>query len=273
VTGDDPRLDDVVQAVRAAAKYRHVALAVVRRVAARELANRRSPADAVKATKSKLHQVAAAYLPAAIDYGAALASLQRAAGDRDALRAACRDLMAGHVSSRERLPILEQFYAETLAGLAPRVVIDVACGLNPLAIPWMPLAPRPCYYAYDAYEDLARFVQQCLPLLGVCGAASAADVAQCPPAVHADLALVLKTVPCLEQQARGAGLRLLDALDAEWLLVSFPVRTIGGRSKGMAANYEAAFLRMVAGRPWRVTRFAFATELAFLVEKGSAHAT
>ncbi len=141
MSDDDPLLDELVRSVRGATKYRHLSADVVRRVGARELASRRSPADAVKATKGKLHQVAAAYIPAAIDYKAALATLQRSAGDREALRAACRDLMAGHVSTRERLPVLEQFYAETLAGLAPRVVLDVACGLNPLAIPWMPLGP------------------------------------------------------------------------------------------------------------------------------------
>ena len=35
----------------------------------------------------------------------------------------------------------------------------------------------------------------------------------------------------------------------------------------MRANYENLFLEMVAGRDWRVERFSFKTELAFLVEK------
>ncbi|MHB0874599.1 MAG: class I SAM-dependent methyltransferase [Anaerolineae bacterium] len=265
----DPRLDELVAAVRRGPKYRDMHAGLVRRIGARELAGRRNLADAVKATKSKLHQVAAAYLPAEFVPEAALASLRQAAtGSPEALRAACREVMAQHVSTRERLPILDHFYAETLAGLSPRVVLDVACGLNPLAIPWMPLAAEPLYCACDAHGGLAAFVSRCLPLLGVDGDACACDIAQDPPTTHADLALVLKTVPCLEQEGRGAVRRLLDALDAENVLVSFPVHSIGGRSKGMSENYESTFLRMVEERPWRLTRFAFATELAFLVQKG-----
>ena len=48
--------------------------------------------------------------------------------------------MGYHSSTRERLPILEQFYARALADIPPaRVVLDLACGLNPLALAWMPL--------------------------------------------------------------------------------------------------------------------------------------
>jgi hypothetical protein len=35
----------------------------------------------------------------------------------------------------------------------------------------------------------------------------------------------------------------------------------------MAVNYEARFQELVAGRDWSIRRFAFATELAFLVAK------
>jgi 16S rRNA (guanine(1405)-N(7))-methyltransferase len=65
-----------------------------------------------------------------------------------------------------------------------------------------------------------------------------------------------------------AGARLLDTLAARFVLVSFPVRSLGGREKGMAATYEARFATLVAGRGWSVRRYRFATELAFLVDKG-----
>ena len=55
---------------------------------------------------------------------------------------------------------------------------------------------------------------------------------------------------------------------ADYLLVSFPAHSIGGRDKGMAAHYEEGFLQAMHGRTWPVQRFAFASELAFLVWKG-----
>jgi 16S rRNA (guanine(1405)-N(7))-methyltransferase len=74
-------------------------------------------------------------------------------------------------------------------------------------------------------------------------------------------------VPCLEQVDKSAGQRLLDTLDTAHLLVSFPVHSLGGRSKGMAATYTAHFRQLVAGRGWRIERFEFATELVFRISK------
>ena len=52
----------------------------------------------------------------------------------------CLERMRGHASTQERLPILEEFFQTTLASIAPvESVLDLACGLNPLALPWMPL--------------------------------------------------------------------------------------------------------------------------------------
>ena len=60
--------------------------------------------------------------------------------------------------------------------------------------------------------------------------------------------------------------RLLDSLQAKYLLISFPAKSLGGRSKGMVQNYEALFEGWLEGRDWAVKRFEFENELAFLVE-------
>ena len=52
-------------------------------------------------------------------------------------------------------------------------MLDVACGLNPLAIPWMNLAPNATYHAIDIYEDMMRFLGKAVNLLGVQGNAEA----------------------------------------------------------------------------------------------------
>jgi 16S rRNA (guanine(1405)-N(7))-methyltransferase len=145
----------------------------------------------------------------------------------------------------------------------------VACGLNPLARPWMPLPPATEYLAYDIYADQIAFLNACFSLLGYPGRAEVRDVIGRPPDEPADLALVLKTLPCLEAVDRHAPARLLDALNAPRLLVSFPAQTLGGRRKGMAAHYEARFSQLLAERGWPAERFEFATELAFLVKKNN----
>jgi 16S rRNA (guanine(1405)-N(7))-methyltransferase len=261
-------IDKLVAAVRESSKYRCVCADAVRGIGERELAKGRRLKDAIKATKRKLHQVGGAYLTGGMDYTAWLENLRAASGDNAEFRRACAQVMAHHASTQERLEILGEFYATVLAGLPPvRSVLDLACGLNPLAIPWMGLPAGATYYAYDIYEDMVAFLQAFMELTPVRGRAAACDVLGLCPTPRVDLALVLKSIPCLEQIDKAAGAQILGAIDADFLLVSFPVHSLGGRSKGMPTNYAAHFRELIAGKGWSVERFAFATELAFLVIK------
>jgi len=261
-------LDKLVTAVSQSPKYQHVSPALIRRVGAAELAKRRSYKEAVKATKNKLHQVGGAYQDVRIDYDWALALLQESQrGGAEARREALAEVMRLHTSTRERLPILDRFYTETLAGLPPiHSVLDVACGLNPLARDWMPLAADAVYLAYDIYEDMMAFLGGYFALAGIPGKAEVRDVAAEPLVEPVDLALLLKTLPVLAQIDKTAVPRLLDSLQARYLLVSFPAKSLGGRQKGMAENYEAQFAGWIEGRGWAVEKFSFENELAFLVE-------
>ncbi len=260
-------LSRLVQAVGASAKYRPICRELVEQIGRLELAKRRNLREAVKATKNKLHQVGGAYLPDQARYAAWQAELREVQQSAD-LRPLCRKIMEAHASTRERLPILDEFYATTLAGLPPvRSVLDLACGLNPLALPWLPLADGATYWAMDIYEDMMAFVRDflALPVVRVHGQAQARDVLQLGPLPRVDLALALKALPCLEQIDKAAGSKLLDVIQADYVLVSFPVHSLGHRDKGMAANYEAHFRQLLAGRAGQVKRFQFSSELAFLI--------
>jgi 16S rRNA (guanine(1405)-N(7))-methyltransferase len=261
------RLDELVTAVRTGARYRTICEPLVRRVGAAELAKRPSFKAAVKETRSKLHQVAGAYLDGAPPYERWLADLRAA----DDVRTVCRSMMAHHASTRERLPELDTFYARIFDALPPVAsVIDIACGLNPLALPWMPLAPGATYAAYDIYDDMTAFLDSALPVFGVAGHATARDVVADPPTERADLALVLKTLPCLDQLAKEAGASLIEVLAARHIVVSYPARSLGGRGKGMVGNYSAQFETLAEARGWAYERLTFETELVYIVRKGDA---
>ncbi|MCS7057175.1 MAG: hypothetical protein NZM18_13485 [Thermoflexales bacterium] len=265
---DDPRLSELVAQVRSSRKYGAISEQLVRRIGAAELNKRATLKDAVKATKNALHQVAGLYFaserPA---YEVWLRQIVRA-GDDATRRAVLRSIMTHHASTRERLPILDAFYARVLAGLGPlRSVLDLACGLNPLSLPWMPLAPGATYHAVDIYEDLARFLQAALAALGVTGSAEARDIIADCPTDEADVALLLKALPCLEQLDRASGLAILDTINARYVIVSFPTRTVGGRNIGMREHYAARFEAMIAHRPWRVERIEFTGELVYRIAK------
>ncbi len=268
VNEDEPEaLERLVQAVRGKPRYRHIAADLIRHIAAGELGRRPAWKEALKATCRKLHQVAGAYLEEKMPYGRWLEELR--AASPEALRAICARIMAGHSSTRERLPLLDQFYATCLSGLPPlRSVLDLGCGLHPLSIPWMPLMEGALYLAWDVYEDLVEFLNAFFALLPLRGRAEARDITQSPPDERADLALMLKTLPVLEQVEKGAGRRLLEGIRADVLLVSFPLQSLGGKKgKGMEVNYPTYFEQTVAGRGWRVREFLFPNEVVFRVEK------
>jgi len=267
---DPLALNSLVHDVLASVRYKDICPDLIRRIGEQELTKRRNVKEALKTTKSKLHQVSGAYFAGQGHYAAWLAELRAVAQteNKEHIQQVCRRIMGYHASMRERLPILDQFYSSILADLAPiHSVLDIACGLNPLAIPWMPLAEDAQYYAYDIYQQMAAFLHEWLAIMEIRGHVQACDLIQLCPTHEVEVAFVLKTIPCLEQVDKQAGHRLLRAINAQHLIISFPVHSLSGYNKGMAANYEARFRELLDNERWTVKKFAFATELVFVVTK------
>jgi 16S rRNA (guanine(1405)-N(7))-methyltransferase len=265
---DPDLLDHLVADVQSGAKYHSIDPGLIRRIGEAELRNRPSYKVALKSTRSRLHQVSAAYQESRIDYPHWMdefSALPPALSDPN-LQALCRRMMGLHASTHERLSILDTFFKTTLSSLPPiESVLDLACGLNPLALPWMPLAENASYSACDVYSDLAAFLNQFFAHLNLKGNAFTVDLTHSIPNQPVDLALLLKTLPCLEQLDKSIGPKLLSGIKARHLLVSFPSHSLSGRSKGMVSNYETHFLKMISDQPWTIRRFVFPSELAFLL--------
>ncbi|GAB4113141.1 MAG: 16S rRNA methyltransferase [Roseiflexaceae bacterium] len=263
-------LDQLVAEVLTSAKYRHVDPVLVQAIGRRELQSHGRLKEAIKETKNKLHQVGAAYLEGRMNYDAWLASLH-AAPDAAHQQAICLECMRAHASTRERLPILERFYATIFEQLPPiRHVLDLACGLNPLARPWMPLDPAARYSACDIFADLVAFVGQALPLLGTPTNAWVADLSRAAPLPSdqdVDLTMALKLLLVLEQIERGAAARLLQQLPSRWIVISYPLQSLGGRGKGMREQYQRQFAALATDQPWRIEEFAFPSELVYRIER------
>ena len=270
---EGPAVESLISAVRAAPNYRHIEAGLVARLAAAELAKGRDAKAAVKAVRGKLHQAAGAYRSDRLDlagWTAELAQLPRDPSD-PALRAWCREKMQQHASTRERLPFLDDFFTRSLAGVgAVQSLLDLGCGLNPLALPWLNLAPGATYYGCDLYSDLADFGDVFRRHLGLAGAVTSCDLTVSTPTQPVALALALKMIPCLEQLDKSVGSRLLAQVNAQHVLVSFPARSLGGRAKGMGRTYETRFLALISGMDWQARRFDFPNELAFMLSRSKS---
>ncbi|MEJ2207423.1 MAG: 16S rRNA methyltransferase [Anaerolineae bacterium] len=262
-------LEQVVSAVRSSKKYRTVCAETVRRLAAGELQRTANPKQAIKATKRRLHQVYGAF-EAGIDYDDVYRRLEEAyrGGALDGIRNVCRQALAAHSSTRERLPLLDEFYPAIwqVTG-TPHSILDAGCGLNPLALPWMELPHLARYVALDIDGARVDFLDRFLALAGLPPLARCQDLLVEPPADEVDVALLLKMSPSLERQQEGATLDLVGQLNAPWVVVSYAVRSLGGREKGMVEHYGQQFRQWAAERSWPVHELAFGGELVFLVDR------
>ena len=256
---------DVVERVRRSARYRDVDPAMLERLADEELARARNIDDAVKRVKRRLHQAVGAFRGAARP--ADLAAAWNGRLEDPEFRAACADAMRGHASTRERLPHLDTFFADIWSVTGrPAHVLDLGCGLNPLALPWMGLASA-TYEAIDVDERPLVTVRQFLSLVGQPHRVTHRDLVAAPTAEPAYVALLLKLVTTLDRQDPSAAARLVGALHVGYAIVSFTTRTLGGRSRGMERTYRDRLARLVsdAGRVAEVSEASVASELVFVL--------
>lgn len=262
----------VAEAVSSARRYRGLDAALVRRIAAEELPRARSEAEAVKRVKRRLHQAVSAYRPEA---RSADLELLRAAWSgtlaAPAFRDACRSLLARHASTRERLDDLDGFYARIWRETdgVPSSVLDLGCGLGPLSLPWMGLPRDAGYRAVDVDAEALALVDGFMGLVGQPHEVMAADLAVGVPRLgRADVALLLKLAPLLDRRDPAAALRLVGVLDAGHAVISFPLRSLGGHTRGMERSYRARLAELVdqlGGRVLRVTEVSTPVELVFVL--------
>lgn len=261
-------LEAVIKAVKSSRKYRDTSEETIRQLAVEALQQHKRPKAAIKAVRTRLHSIMAPYLGDP-DYEAVTTTLETAfaEGDEQAVKEACLAALGSHLSTRERLPIMTDFYRQVFAVTGvPQRLLDIACGLNPLAFPWMGLPATVQYLAYDIHEPRIAFLNHYFRLQGLAPLARVQDIAISPPQETGDVALFLKEMPRFERNYPGSGHDLLQNLSVRYLVVSFPtVSTHGGRS--LVQRYREFFHELVAGQNWPVEELMFEGEMVFIAEK------
>ena len=242
--------DALVRQILAAAKYSGLDETLVRRVAAEAAQRFRDRNQALKYAKRKLHQAFGAFLIGS--------PAQAVAGVVEAVQSSRLQLadaaivgMRAHASTAERIACLAPYYEQVARWCGtPSSVLDLACGLNPLAIPWMRLAPDATYWACEIDRDLVAALTLLQQVMPVKLTAVTCDLITSPPALRADVALLLKTVPTLEQQRAGASGQVLAAIDCQHVIVSLPRRSLTGR-RGYSFDAGELIAAVIEGTPYR----------------------
>ncbi|MCL2286432.1 MAG: hypothetical protein FWC32_08730 [Firmicutes bacterium] len=224
-------------------KYNMLYPPLVQRIYAEE--SRKGSKNREKAVKTRLHQMFGAYVQGNAHKKAAALLQELEAGK--GINEICAAIMALHASTKERLPYMEDFCRFVTTHTGPvETIIDLGCGFNPFSVTYWGMENLKAYYAYDIdtrTKDLLNrfFAYLCLP-----PAADCADLAVETPAVKSDLSLMCKLVPVLEAQAPGRGFELARLQNASFLVITYPLKSLGGREKGMGKNYAAQFEKAYA---------------------------
>jgi 16S rRNA (guanine(1405)-N(7))-methyltransferase len=270
------RLEQIAARILSSRKYRWLCPATVERVV--QWAARRWPGEAEieRGARRKLHQVYGAYLGNWDDGAAArLAAELDRSGDDAQRRAACRRIMELHSSTRERLAIVGEFYRLVLAGDHPQQeqlteravrVLDIGCGLNAFAMPWIRDAAEVDYVGWEIDSRLVDLVNDCAAALGGRIEAHLRDALAGAPEEPFDVVWMLKMLPTLMRQDADAAARMLDNLPARRVVVSFPARSLGGRDKGMTRNYSRMMEGLLAGRGRAHRRDELPGELVYTMD-------
>ena len=208
----------------------------------------KKPKELEKAVREKLHGITSAFN-----------GLDRAKPTDD-----LEALLACHASTKERLPLdrVEALYAQIFAVTGePRNILDLACGLNPLYL----LRRHPCPVTG---VDVSR---SCVELLSreprFTGHWADLLSPEAVPPERFHIALLFKILPLLERQSAGAAMELMERVDAEYLVISFPTRTLGGRNVGMERNYSEWMEARVPFNRAIVHRFTDENELFYILKE------
>ena len=261
-------IESIIQNIKKTKKYRYTCNDTIRQLFQTGLKNTNNSKEAIKFTRKKLHEVTAFYLGDP-DYGKAKNELEKAfkTSKEEKVKEACINIMQSNLSTRERLRILDKFYAKIFKITGrPDSIIDVACGLNPLSLPWMGLPKSINYFAYEIHQRRVELINSFFSMVGIRPLAKMQDVIVKYPEEEADVAFLLKMVHCFEKRQHNCTLPLLNALRTRFIVVSFPKQNIS-QTKNLESIYRDLFNNIIRNQSWKIEEIQFSNEQVFCIQK------
>jgi 16S rRNA (guanine(1405)-N(7))-methyltransferase len=269
---DHANLDELIHKTQTSAKYRAFDLPreLLEDILSQEGKVAQNKADLERRFREKLHNIIAPYLEE-VQYTAETKKLQEFASAKPNLEAwkiYCSAVMARHASTRERLPSLEAF----AAFLNPyfehsQVVLDLACALDPLILPWLQLDSHPEIVCFDVQSPRIDFLNYFFAAFYPAGKAIRQDVLANPPTQKADLALFLKEAHRFEKRRPGCNRAFFQALPARTLIVSLPSHDLAGKHS-LEAYHTRLIEEATSGLGWSCSKTCIGNELIFVIQKG-----
>ncbi|HEY60411.1 MAG TPA: hypothetical protein G4N92_06990 [Anaerolineae bacterium] len=266
----NPDIRNLADEILQSRKYRGLGIPIetVMDLLQQELKRHISQKQVLRVVRRKLHQIMAPYL-GDLDYAQARQQLEGAFQTQDEvkIRLLCRDLLSQHISTHERLPNLSGFYENIFQRVGkPQTILDLACGLNPLALPWMNLPEDIQYHAYDIHKPRIELINRFFELSGLEPLAEVRDVLLTTPNQRADVAFLLKEPHRLELRRRGSNRELWAALNVSYLIISLPRYGLSSKFN-LTEKIHKLVYGITDNYSWQIEESLFNDEIVFCIEK------
>jgi len=170
-----------------------------------------------------------------------------------------KDLLKTHLSSKERISFYENI-SSIVKEINPRSIIDIACGLNPIA-----LASKDVEYtAIDINQEEIDILNDFFASEKIKGKALCLDATKLSfPSLHADLCLIFKFLDFISDSNRVAE-DMLKSIDSKYFLVSFATKSLSGKRR---VSKRIWFERIVHKLGFSFKIYEYENEIFYLVKK------
>jgi len=239
-------------------KYKDVNKDLVIKIVDEELPKYKNNNLCIKSVKNKLHQI----------HGAFIKENSNKKTKELLKEKMYDDILKLHTSTLERFSFYGEFYRKIffVTGV-PNSIMDIACGYNPFAIKYMNLPDKFKYFAYDINEETNTLLNFFFKTENYNAVSKTIDLSMNIPSDKCDIALVLKFLALMTQQNKEQTQKLLKGLNANYIVVSFPTRTLTGLNKGMQKNYTNSFKELIKKDFIILDELVFENEVVFIIRK------
>lgn len=135
------------------------------------------------------------------------------------------ELLKSHSSTKERMEDYNKV-KEIVYESKPKSILDLGCGLNPIAV----AKPGVFYYACDVDENALKIANLFFKKKGIEGKAFTYDLRRIEDALpKADVCLILKVFDALEKRGHKLAEKILKNVKSKIVIISFSTKTLSGK--------------------------------------------
>jgi 16S rRNA (guanine(1405)-N(7))-methyltransferase len=179
-----------------------------------------------------------------------------------------KSLLLTHLSTKERIEVYPELYKKILKYTPLDSILDLACGLNPISIVYMPKLPSE-YEAVDLSADDAKFLNRFFENKKIKGKSHAINLAvdfkKVQKLKSCHTAFLFKALDSLEAQNRNMTYEFLPLIPADVLIVSFT--TVNVKQQPLTRPRRSWFEKVCNRIDFSFETFELGNEIFYVCKK------